>query len=150
MRIYMGPYSSEVSDGEREISIELHDYDVWGMGTDLAMIIHPLLIMLKEKKQGCPFVDDADVPEELQSKLSAHDIWQEDYEKMKAKWEYIIELMIWSMNEIRLEFPGENEFHILDENGEFVGFRQNCLEEYTEKINRGTAMFGKYFLALWD
>jgi hypothetical protein len=46
--------------------IKIHRYDTWNMDSTLADIILPMLKQLKETKHGSPYVEDEDVPEELQ------------------------------------------------------------------------------------
>jgi hypothetical protein len=51
---------------KRKIDIRIDTHDTWSMDHTLGLIILPMLKQLKETKHGSPFVDDVDVPEELQ------------------------------------------------------------------------------------
>ena len=51
----------------RKIKVHIDPYDVWGLDDTLALIIAPSLRLLKQRKQGSPFVDDEDVPEDVRS-----------------------------------------------------------------------------------
>jgi len=55
------------SKRKRTICVKLHDYDYWNADSTLAYIILPLLKKVQENKQGAPFIDDSDVPNELKS-----------------------------------------------------------------------------------
>lgn len=96
---------------KRTVKIHIDNYDVWSMDNTLAMIILPMLKLLKEKKHGSAIVDDEDVPvhlrcpnnasnETMQYDLFACDelddiIWQ-SYHK---KWEWVIDEMIWAFEQ---------------------------------------------------
>lgn len=64
MKVEIGPYPEGME--EREISIEIHDYDTWSMDHTLGLIALPMLKQLKEQKHGSPYVHIEDVPEHLQ------------------------------------------------------------------------------------
>ena len=46
------PINRWARDRPRKIEVHIDDYDVWGADHTLALIIHPVLVKLKEKKQG--------------------------------------------------------------------------------------------------
>ena len=45
------------SKQERKVKIRIDNYDVWGMDHTLALIVHPMLLKLKEQKHGSPMVE---------------------------------------------------------------------------------------------
>lgn len=51
MKITIGPY---VDDGDRNISINLDDYDMWNLDHTLALIILPCLKKFKKNLHGHP------------------------------------------------------------------------------------------------
>jgi len=89
--------------------IKIHRYDTWNMDSTLADIILPMLKQLKETKHGSPYVEDEDVPEELQ--VDRYVEWSqqlrftlEDDEKYindswnltERRWDYILDEMIFA------------------------------------------------------
>jgi len=52
MKVELGPYSKK--DEPRIEEIEIHDYDIWNMDQTLAMIILPMLRMLKDNCHSYP------------------------------------------------------------------------------------------------
>jgi hypothetical protein len=47
---------------KRKVKIHIDPYDTWSMDHTLALIIHPLLVQLKEKNHGYFSVDEEDTP----------------------------------------------------------------------------------------
>lgn len=157
---------------DRKVKIKLDDYDIWNADMTLSLIIHPMLIKLKEQKHGSPFVDNEDVPENLH-KLNTDELFNID-ESWEARWDYVIDEMIWTFNELKLGCPGEHEFfHNSDQleikfNKKVDGLTQLGFNHqkdpsrpkywvdyegkqlYHGRITNGLRLFGKYFRALWD
>lgn len=148
---------------ERKIKVRIDDYDVWGADHTIAVIVHPLLIRLKEKKHGTPLVDDEDLPEEFKTrKFDSND------DEMLARWDWIMDEMIWAMEQCSEPDHGESQFYsghvdFKFEKDEESGFsemkrgpnhtfkvdRVGMIEHYA-RMKNGHRLFGKYFLALWD
>ena len=142
------------SKRRRKIKIKIHDYDVWGMDHTLALIIHPMLIKLKETKQGSPYVESKDLPEHLQ--FDDSEGWQDNDIDWHTNWDWVLDEMIWSFGEI-LDEEGDSQFFTYPENYEFdfanlgqIKIDSEGLEQYNARILRGTTLFGKYFQGLWD
>ena len=51
----------------RKIKVRIDNYDIWNADYTIALVVLPMLKLLKEKKHGSPLVDDEDVPEHLRS-----------------------------------------------------------------------------------
>jgi hypothetical protein len=111
------------SKRNRKISIKIDNYDVWGMDTTLAMIIHPMLVKLKQQKHGFGYIANEDVPEELKDP-------QDTYCEKKYNW--FLDELIWAFNLI----ANTEEF---DYNKENIKRSDNALR-----------LFGKYYRTLWD
>ena len=106
MKVFIGNFPS--GDEEREISIELHDYDTWNMDHTLALIALPMLKQLKEQKHGSPTVDLEDVPEELrlhgtprnesmQYDMFADEEYSRDcWDAHHARWDWVMDEMIFA------------------------------------------------------
>lgn len=139
--------------------VKIDPWDTWSMDSTLAPIILPMLKQLKATKHGSPFVEDEDVPEELRepkvkSKRSVkkgpiigsadvHAIDTGDDSLIHRKWEWVLDQMIWSFEELNKDDP------------EFVFFAGDKWDKegymaYHERVQTGLTLFGKYFRALWD
>lgn len=100
------------SKKKRRIKVRIDRYDTWSMDHTLALIILPMLKKLKTEKHGSPYVDQADLPEELRLSKREQKVHEEGYwnkklkateaeqkaanEKFHAQWDWVIDQMIWS------------------------------------------------------
>ena len=105
--------------------VKIDDHDLWSLDHTLATIIHPALIKIKALNNIIPYVDDEDVPEELQTKSKKH----EDNYSLE-KWNYVLDQMIYSFDS-----------DVIDE-----AYGDNSLNS---KIQNGHRLFGKYYSSLW-
>ena len=159
----------------RAETVVIDDYDVWNLDHSLALIIVPALKILKEKKQGAPFVNNEDVPEELRAlgeELHTYSKTGETDEHYFDRWDYVMDEMIFAF-ESKLEdweeqfTSGENDVKFVeipdkkDEEGEPLWtweFGPNHTreydvegrEKYQDRITKGFKLFGKYYNGLWD
>jgi hypothetical protein len=125
---------------KRKVEVKIHDYDTWNMDHTLAYIILPMLKKLKAEKHGsCP-VDNEDVPEYLHSVNSTD---QEDG-TVQARWEYVLDEMIWAFENI----IQENLNAYWNEETQEVDIES--WKTYSDRISNGTRLFGKYYMGLWD
>ena len=141
MKINIGKYKNN-----RKVDIHIDGYDLWNMDHTLALIIHPMLVMLKEGKQGSPDVDNEDVPEHLQS--PEHNImdpvttvWGTD-DVYHERWQYVLDEMIWAFGQIIDKEVADSQFFN-------NGFDKDGYIEWSNRINNGTKLFGKYYQGLW-
>jgi hypothetical protein len=156
-RIAMSPLGDFISkiNGMLKVrrSIKIHRYDTWDMDGTLAHIIHPMLVQLRKTKQGSPIVSDEDVPEHLQDTSDA------DYHH--ARWEWILDEMIWAFKEIRENiwedqyYSGEIDFNLVEKvfvigSNHTHKVDKEGLKKHAERIRNGTTLFGKYYQNLWD
>jgi hypothetical protein len=120
---------------KRRVKLTIHPYDTWNLDHTLALIILPCLIQLKEEKNGAPYVDDQDVPENLQS--TSPDIpkkendWDLDDNFFK-RWEWVINEMIFA-------------FECLSDPDRFL-YDPKTLD----RVNNGVRLFGKYYRNLYS
>lgn len=153
--------------------VKIDKWDTWSMDSTLSKIILPMLKQLQATKQGAPFVEDEDVPEELRSTSAPakENDWDTDDNHFK-RWDWALAQMIWSFERLNDENDGE-EFHTgvhdtkmvpceWDENGKVKLLRMEegpnhtahfDAEGYTAhqaKIQVGLNLFGKYYRNLWD
>lgn len=158
MRVHIGRFPKDASD--RKISVKLHKWDSWNADHTIALIAHPLLIQLKEKKHGAPLVDDEDVPNELKSTSAPpkeHDYYV-DANHFK-RWDWVMDEMIFAMQEIARQDDGDSQFYDhseVDESADVntqvkqIKVDREGLEAYHKRIQNGCRLFGKYFTSLWD
>lgn len=95
MKVHIGPYRKN-----RKISVRIDKYDTWNMNQTLALIIHPMLVQLKEKKHGSPYVDDTDVPEHLRDGFNRDSIDCRESPLIHEKWDYVMGEMEWAFGQI--------------------------------------------------
>lgn len=129
--------------------VKIDYYDTWSMDHTLAHIVLPMLKQLKETKMGSGYVDDEDVPEELQGS---------DENLVHDRWDYVLGEMIFSF-ESKLNDEQENIFHdhsAVDKDADLtVQITQMKtdhagLQDYQKRVTNGFRLFGKYYQGLWD
>lgn len=133
MKVHIGPYPK--GKKERKVEVHIDGYDLWNMDHTLALIIAPMLKLMKEAKHGAPNVDNEDSPENLQyhrsSPESDYNI-DEDVHYFE-RWDYVLDEMIFAFEKL----AAGSDWHDVD-----------C-EEIRSRINNGVRLFGKYYRALW-
>ena len=154
---------------ERKIKIHIDDYDVWGADHTIALIVHPLLIRLKQKKHGSPHVDDDDVPEHLRSTSAPpkENEWDID-DNTHARWDWVMDEMIWAFEQCTKDDKGDDQFYSGDVDFKFDKeedselYRMNHGPNHTfevdrvaqkahyDRISNGLRLFAKYYFGLWD
>jgi len=153
--------------------VKIDYWDTWNMDRTLGMIALPMLKQLKEKKQGAPFVDDEDVPDELKSTSAPpkENEWDTDENHFK-RWDWVMDEMIFAF-EHRLDDSWEEKYRSgvidwksepceWDENGKATIYKCKEGPNHTYKcdydgmavvqkrIDNGFRLFGKYYQGLWD
>ncbi len=156
------------SKNNRKIKIKIDNYDVWGLDHTLSYIITPALECLQKNKQGSPYVDDEDVPENLRSDKAEpkENDWDTDSNHFK-RWDWALNEMIWAFNEIK-EGKWEEQFHsgeidikwVPTEDGQFSTmekgpkdthvFDKEGYDKHYQRIQNGLRLFAKYYFSLWD
>ena len=106
------PLNRWSNNRKRKINIRIDNYDVWSADHTLALIIHPILLKLKEQKHGSPDVDDEDVPENLKSTTAGpkENEWDTD-DNHHLRWEWVMDEMIWAFEQCTDHDHGDNIFH---------------------------------------
>jgi len=158
MIVVIGEYSEE----RKNDYIKIDQWDTWSADTTMSRIIGPLLMQLKAIKQGAPRVDNEDVPENLWST-------EDDLKKLNedgstdsnwfARYDYILSEIIWGMNEIADNKPGQDQFFDhskVDEKDNVmtqiasVKMDREGLDAYEHRIQNSCRLFGKYFQSFWN
>jgi len=167
MKVNIGKYPGPRSKKERKIDIRIDRWDTWSMDHTLSLIIHPMLVQLKETKHGAPFTDDEDVPEELRSTSGPpkENEWDLD-DRFFKRWEWILDEMIWAF-ELNIDDDWDSQFHSGTPDFRFIDqddgtsrlvrgpndtsvWDQEGQKAYSDRMQNGFRLFGKYFSSLWD
>jgi hypothetical protein len=160
---------------KRKIYVHIDRWDTWSMNGTLGYIIRPMLIQLKESKHGSPFVDDEDVPEHLRS-TTASERTQEEKDNghvdgnHHARWDWVLDEMIFAFESLdggpnqdwEEQFKtGEYDFRFkkISEDGTSMMVHGpnhtaetdwESMKAYSNRIQKGFQLFGKYYQSLWD
>jgi len=152
---------------KRTVKVRIDTYDTWSMDETLALITLPMLKQLRKAKQGAPYVDLEDVPEELHAKITDELKQQGEVdERHFERWDWVLGEMIFAF-ESKLDDSWKEQF----ESGEYDlqvirqenGFSQMVqgpnhtrvydwegMKAYEARIQNGFCLFGKYYQNLWD
>ena len=142
---------------KRKVEIRIDEYDSWNCDHTISLIALPLLKQLKEQKQGAPWVDDEDVPEELRSTSAKPKENEYDIDEFHfARWEYVLDCILWSLEQHANYDKEEDKFFHWDETQQTSeGSAMNdlglgkCkidkegLEAYHARKQKGFVLFGK-------
>ena len=172
------PLNRWSNNRKRKIQIRVDYHDVWSADHTLAMIIHPVLAKLKENKHGYPHVDDEDVPYALRfvaddKDKTLYDMSNDD--KHQARWEWILDEMIWTFSQHALEDDLAQYHHNSDQLEMIstptddtkklysIDFNhqkdptkppywrdEEGLKKHHERKANGRRLFAKYYESLWD
>jgi len=156
------------SKKKRKIKVKIHEYDSWNVDDTLSHIIYPLLVQLKENTNSHMNVDDADVPEELGIRSTDAELDDEHTDSnLSKRSDWVFGEMIWAFQQLASDVDWMDQYttgeiDIKFETGEngnavMVSGKKHThkmdwesIKKHQDRINRGTALFGKYFQALWD
>jgi len=153
--------------------VKIDYWDTWSMDHTLGQIALPMLKQLQATKQGSPYVDDEDVPEELRSTSAPakENDWDTD-DNHHLRWDWVLNEMIFAF-EHKLDDSWEDAYRsgefdhktvacAWDENGKATMYQwvdgPNHTYKYDwdgakvvqERIQNGFRLFGKYYQNLWD
>ena len=141
------------SKKKRTIKVHIDDYDVWNAESTMAYIIHPILQRLLDSKNGSPFVDNEDVPEELRRPEG-----QEEYEtdeNFHERWDYVLGEMIFAFENANSDW--EDQFWKrkpkIDTTIRSLDHGEHDFEgrkKFEERMQNGFRLFGKYYQGLWN
>lgn len=177
MKVKIGKFPRK---GQQKINVEIERHDTWNMAHSLAFIIYPMLLKLKEEKQGVPS-DFCDVGGENYSDQKSFEFYEESHnwafdEKCK-QWDVVLDKMIWSFEQLIDEsweekyhhgdpkydwvendklFPNpisgkmEKTYQMVDKNPDGHWYDIEGHQLHQARIQEGFELFGKYFQNLWD
>lgn len=125
----------------RKIDVRIDPYDTWSMDHTLALIIVPMLKQLRDTKHGSPLVDNEDVPPHMRYSDQKYDKdgWDMGDNWVHYKWEWILNEMIWTFEQLTK-----------DDDLELYSLDKDKYTEYNDRVTNGLRLFGKYYRGLWD
>lgn len=169
MKVHIGRYRK--NDKKRKIKIKLDPYDTWSMDHTLALIVHPMLIQLKETKHGSAFVELDDVPPNLRYTDDSEGWSQIPFDfytdvtlckqniqcDVHSRWDWVLDEMIWAFEQVIKDDDGEFYDHSecdkkapVMEQVKMIKVDSEGLTAYHDRIKNGLRLFGKYYQGLWD
>jgi len=173
---FVRPLNRWSNNRDRRVEVHIDNYDVWSADRTLGLIIAPVLKKLKEVKDGAPYVDDEDVPENLRSTAAApkeHE-WDTD-DNHFLRWEYVLDEMIWAFEQHSLgdstaqfhhnvdqldmvfeplsEDTGKGPVKIInqkDPTKPVYWVDREGIAKHEARMDNGRMLFAKYYCSLWD
>ena len=136
---------------KRKIKIKLHRYDTWAMDVTLAHIIVPMLEQLRDTKDGSPYIDNMDVPEQWRMDKEEQAICDNcrgyadypnelDYNRVENKfhgrYKWVLDEMIWAFGLYIKDGP--------------LDYDEAVAADQLRRKKHAMYLFGKYFDTLWD
>lgn len=177
LEILFRPINRWSNNRKRKIKVRVDGYDVWGADHTLGLIIAPTLKKLKEIQHGYPHVDNDDVPEEIRNKKEdAYRLDGTTDADWEARWQWVLDEMIWTFEQYSDPYDGENQFFHnveqldmvftpLEDNPKLSSLDFNYqkdpskppywrdeegLKKHHERKKNGLRLFAKYYDSLWD
>ena len=177
MKVILGKYPK--GDTQRRISIEIDDFDTWGLDHTLALIILPALIQLKATKHGVPSELTERIGGDFDNNLVFDFIKEDDnevFDQLCDKWDEELDKMIWAFQQLSIDDDYDNKYHhgnvklgwkpieiphpttgvveqmyeMVDENPHDHWYDQVGHQLHEQRIQEGLELFGKYYRNLWD
>jgi hypothetical protein len=136
------------SKKKRKMVVKIDKWDTWSMDVTLAHIILPMLKQLKETKHGSPNSMPAFNQTSNQAQHSFGFYRESDAiadEAGHKQWTEILEKMIWSFEQV-IDDKWEEMF-VLDSPDRYD---YKGAKIYSDRIQEGLELFGKYYRDLWD
>jgi len=141
---------------DQKIKVSIDKYDTWSMDHTLSHIIVPMLKQLKETKNGSPWVNDYDVPEELRSTSAPPT--ENDYDiddNHHKRWEWVLDEMIWAFEQKTRDDWESDYYKYESDPKEMFGLKlvwedREARKAHQERMTNGFKLFGKYYESLWD
>lgn len=158
MKVRIGNYRSDKAKKPRIETVQVHPWDTYSAYHTLALVIYPVLTAYKKdiiEKGAVPgdFLKTVDVSNMTEEEAqAAHD---SIYNEGAAKWEEVLDKMLWSFEQIKNDYASEEEFFSINEDADEKDIKNRYdidgdgLNDYYEKIDEGLALFGRYYRDLW-
>ena len=137
----------------QKVKVRIDRQDTWSMDHTLAHIILPMLKQLKETTHGAPYVENVDVPEELQMTVHEKLAWKVDGEtndKWHDRWHWVLGEMIHAFEQ-KVKDDWMDEFSTPNSSAEWgIDVDHEGIKKEQARISNGFRLFGKYYEGLWD
>lgn len=144
---------------KRQEYVHIDEYDVWNLNNTLGLIALPLLIKLKEVKQGFALIADEDVPEAMRSTAAPTREHEWDWDSnAEARYTWFLDELIWAFTaltddeadskfyEHAEKIPGEDFMDTIRR----MKVDREGLDAFHKRKAHAFLMFGKYYESLWD
>ncbi len=151
---------------KRKVKIRIDRWDVWCMQHTLALLILPMLLEIRQQKQGAPHVSDDDVPEHLRSTSARpkENDWDVD-DNHFARWDWVLDEMVWTFEQI-LDDNAEDQFYSGQSDYQTKQLEDGTCQmlqgpnhthvhdakkhqQWSDRKQNGLRLFGKYYESLW-
>ena len=151
--------------------VKIDPWDTWSMDHQIAPIILPMLKYLQESKQGAPYVDDGDVPDELKSMNAprCENEWDTDDNWFK-RWDWVLGEEIFAFEQLGLDWEDQYKSGVSDitwvESDEVyegdtcwemkhgpnhtMVYDWEGMKTHNDRIQNGFRLFGKYYSSHWS
>ena len=165
MKVKIGKYKDV---GERDLSIKIDEWDTYSMDHTLALIVHPMLVQLRDTTHSAPFIPFEDRPEHLIGTVPIRENGETDEFHHEA-WDWVLTEMIHSFKSkidddweeqfwsgeadwVVKECGGDNfsELTVTKGPNHTLKCDMEGRKKYQDRISNGFRLFGKYYENLWD
>jgi len=144
MKVNIGKFPKGPS--ERKVSVNIDHFDSWNLDHTLALIIYPLLLQLKETKNGVPSEFVNDVGGEDYVDQDSFDFYKEShsesFDEACKRWEEVLEKMIWSFEQL-IKQDYTDQYHHGKMDLEWVKTDRTINNPITGKIEKTFQMVDK-------
>lgn len=166
--------------GNRKVDIQMDRWDSWNVDGQLALIIYPLLVQLRETKHGVPN-EFAEVGGEDYKDQQCFDFYTEThneaFDEGCKRWDDVLDKMIWAFYHL-IDDEWEDQYHhgraeydwketdklypnpvtgvpeptyqMIDKNPGKHWYDHVGHQLHLERIQEGIDLFAKYYRNLWD
>jgi hypothetical protein len=150
MKVNIGKFPKGPSD--RKVSVTIDYFDSWNMDNTLALIIYPLLLQLKDTKQGVPSEFVNDVGGEDYVEQDSFDFYKEShhesFNECTKRWDEVLEKMIWSFEQL-VKQDYSDQYHHGVPNFEWEKTDATMLNPVTGKVEKTYKMVDRNPDAHW-
>jgi hypothetical protein len=130
-----------IGNRERDVKVRIDPYDTWSMDHTLALIVHPMLVQLRDTNHGFFQPDVEDVPH---IGVGEETDYGHSDTKAQDRYNWVMDELIWTFEQLK----NDNDYDLFysDEKG----WNREAMDAHHERIKNGLRLFGKYYRALWD
>jgi hypothetical protein len=138
------------SKKKRKIKVHIDGYDTWSAYHTIALVVHPMMVSLKDNKVSASFTDDEDVPEAIRSTSAApkENEWDTD-EHFFTRWDYVLDEIIFALGEYAKN-NWEDQFPTRDWDVPVSQEEKDRKATHHNRMKNGLRLFGKYYESLWS